>query len=94
MIKPKVYHYSISANTPYTFNFDVDCSTFLVKNMGNDKVQLSYGDEIDNDSYILIMPKTAEVIYSRAYTTPDTETNKVTVLSIGNCDVEIRLLEY
>lgn len=94
MIKPKVYHYSVSANTPYTFNFDVDCSTFLVKNMGTDNLQVSFGDVIDNDSYINVMPKTAEVIYSTAYTVPEAETNQVTVLSVGNCDVEIRLLEF
>ena len=94
MIKPKVYHASISANTPHTFTFDVECSTFLIKNMGTDPVQMSYGNQIDNDSYIIIMPKTAEVIYSASYTTPETETSTITVLSIGNCDIEIRLLEY
>lgn len=94
MITPKVYHYSLSANTPHTFSFDVGCSTFLVKNMGSTVIQLSYGAEIDNDSYINIMPKTAEVIFSRAYTTPETETTTVTALSTGNVDIEIRLLEY
>ena len=94
MIKPKVYHYSLSANTPYTFEFDVECSTFLVKNLGTDKLQVSYGSVIDNDSYIIVMPKTAEVIYSTAYSTPDSETDKLTVLSVANSEVEVRLLEY
>lgn len=94
MIKPKVYHYSVISNTPYTFNFDVDCSTFLVKNMGNENLKLSYGEEIDDESYIIILPKTAEVIYATAVSIPNSETNKITVSSTDNCDVEIRLLEY
>lgn len=94
MIKPKVYHYSVIGNTPYTFNFDVYCSTFLVKNMGNENLKLSYGEEIDDESYIIILPKTAEVIYSTAVSIPNAETNKITVSSTDDCDVEIRLLEY
>lgn len=94
MIKPKVYHYSVSANTPHTFSFDVGCSTFLVKNIGTDILNVSYGTEIDNDSYIKVMPKTAEIIFSTAYTTPDAETTTITVSSASNCDVEIRLLEF
>ena len=94
MIKPKVYHYSVIGNTQYTFNFDVYCSTFLVKNMGNENLKLSYGDEIDDESYIIILPKTAEVVYSTAVSIPNSETNKITVSSTDDCDVEIRLLEY
>lgn len=94
MIKPKVFHYSLSENVPYTFDFGVGCSTFLIKNLGTDIVQLSYGEQIDNDSYMNILPKTAETIFATAYSTPDAEVDKVTVLSVGNVEVEIRLLEY
>ena len=94
MLPLKVYHASINANTPYTFDMDVDCSAFLIKNLGTDPLHVSFGDAIDNDAYVIVMPKTAEVLYSTAVTTPESETNQVTVLSIGNCDVEIRLLEF
>ena len=94
MVPLKAYHASISANTPYTFDMDVECSSFLIKNMGTDPVQVSYGDEIDNDAYVLIMPKTAEVLFATATSKPESETNQITVLSVGNCDIELRLLEY
>lgn len=94
MIKPKVYHASITANTSYTFNLDVDCSTFLVKNLGEESLKVSYGSEIDNDSYVLVMPKTAETIFATMNSTPETETNQLTVLSTAAADVEVRALEY
>lgn len=94
MKKPIVFHYTTTANVPYTFNFGVGCSAFQIKNFSNDQVQLSYGDEIDLNSYMLIAPKTAETIYAEAVATVDSETDKVTVQSVGASAIEIRLLEF
>ena len=94
MIKPKVYHNTLTADTAYTFQFDVDGSTFLVKNFTDSDLQLSYGDAIDDSSYILIPPKIKQIVCSTFTTTPETETDKITVLSASDGMVEIQILEY
>lgn len=94
MIKPKVYHATLTANTPYTFQFDVDGSLFIVKNFTDAMLSVSYGDEIDSNSYQLIPKQFMQQISSTLNTTPETETDKMTVLSSSEGIVEVQILEY
>lgn len=94
MIKPKVYHYTLTASTPYTFQFDVDGSVFLIKNFTDSNLSVSYGDEIDSDSYSLIPKQSSQILYSTQNTTCETETDKITVTSESAGIVEIQILEY
>lgn len=94
MIKPKVYHATLTANTPYTFQFDVDGSLFIVKNFTDATLSVSYGDEIDSNSYQLIPKQFMQQISSTLNTTPETETDKMTVLSSSAGIVEVQILEY
>lgn len=94
MIKPKVYHATLTANTPYTFQFDVDGSLFIVKNFTDATLSVSYGDEIDSNSYQLIPKQFMQQISSTLNTTPETETDKMTVLSSSEGIVEVQILEY
>ena len=94
MIKPKVYHATLTANTPYTFQFDVDGSLFIVKNFTDATLSVSYGNEIDSNSYQLIPKQFMQQISSTLNTTPETETDKMTVLSSSAGIVEVQILEY
>lgn len=94
MVKPKVYHATLTANTPYTFQFDVDGSFFIVKNLTDSILSASYGDAIDNGSYSLIPKQSMFPLCSTFVTRPETETDKITVLSASAGEVEIQILEY
>lgn len=94
MIKPKIYHATITANTPYTFQFDVDGSYFIVKNFTDATLSASYGDAIDSDSYSMIPKQSMFPLCSTLNTTHETETDKITVQSSSEGVVEIQILEY
>jgi hypothetical protein len=94
MIKPKTYHATITANTPYTFQFDVDGSYFIVKNFTDAILSASYGDSIDSNSYSLIPKQSMFPLCSTLTTMEETETDKITVQSSSGGIVEIQVLEY
>lgn len=94
MSVPKVYHYTLTANVPYTFTFDVYGINFLVKNFTQGNLQVSYGDSIDTSSYILIPPTTSELISSSSVNNTESKTNSITVQSASAGDVEVRILDY
>lgn len=94
MIKPKVYHATITANTPYTFQFDVRGSFFYVKNFTDSILTASFGTEIDNSSYNLIPKQSGMPLCSSFVSSPETETDTITVLSESSGIVEIQIMEY
>jgi hypothetical protein len=94
MIKPKVYHATITADTPYTFEFDVSGSFFYVKNFTDSMLTASFGTEIDNNSYNLIPKQSCIPLASSFVSKPETETDRITVLSESSGIVEIQIMEY
>ena len=94
MIKPKIYHATLTANTPYTFTFDVAGSYFIAKNLTTDTLSASFGDAIDNDSHWLIPKNSMQPLCSTLTSTEETETDKITVQSTGSGIAEIQILEY
>ena len=94
MIKPKVFHYTLTADVPYTFTFDVYGINFFVKNLSQGNLQVSYGDSIDPTSYIIIPPTSSELISSYSIDNAESKTDSITVQSTASGDVEIRILDY
>ncbi len=94
MSAPKVYHYTLTADVPYTFTFDVKGIDFLVKNFTQSNLKVSYGDAIDAVNYILVPTKTGELISSSPTDNTESKTESITVESSSGGDVEIRILGY
>lgn len=94
MIKPVIFHKEMEANSTYTFDLGVLVNGFMVKNLTEGDIKVSFGEEIDENSYSLLPTKTAESIFSSYINKEEQRTDKVTIESTGAGIVELRLLEY
>lgn len=94
MIKPIIYHYEIQAEQTYTFNFEVLVGSILVKNLTDGDIKISYGEEIDENSYSFLPTKTSEIIFTSNINREEYRTDKVTVESRGTGIIEIRILDF
>lgn len=94
MIKPIIFHKGMSENSTYTFDFGVLVNGFMVKNLTEGDIKVSFGEEIDENSYSLLPTKTSEIIFTSYINKEEQRTDKVTVQSNLPGIVEIRLLEY
>lgn len=94
MTKPIILHTTLSADTPYTFYLGVYTTNFLVKNLTEGTLSVSYGEAIDNKSYSLLPTYTAEELFVSSIDKIEARTDKITVSSTGAGVVEIRLLDF
>lgn len=94
MIKPTIFHKEMSENSTYTFDLGILVNGFMVKNLTEGDIKVSFGEEIDENSYSLLPSKTAEIIFSSYINKEEQRTDKVTIESTGEGIVEIRILEY
>lgn len=89
-MKIKAYHYEFESAGTHTFTLADKPNVLLIKNFTDNFIYFSYGDEIDNEEYIMMKKDTAEVI---EYTSNDVLENfKVTIEADGTGTVEIRPL--
>lgn len=90
----ETFHHTFSNSGTHTFDLGGEPYSVVVKNLTGGRIKFSFGDEIDtaNDSYVILLKNTAEVI---SYTTwDDTKLETATIEAESAGDVEIRIVEY
>lgn len=94
MRKLETYHYEFLEAGTHTFELPVKPYELLIKNLTSDKIQVSYGTEIDteNDSYSVLPKSTAETF--REPLNDDSTSVNVTVEAEGTGLVELRIVDY
>lgn len=90
----ETFHHTFSGADTYTFNLGFEPGSVLVKNLTGGQIKFSFGDEIDteNDSYVLLLKNTAEIIDYNEWD-GDTVLKTATVQADSAGVVEIRILE-
>lgn len=84
------YHYEFESSGSHTFTLTDKPNILLIKNFTNNFIYFSYGEEINEEEYIVIKKDSAEVI---EYSSNDIlEDFKVTISADGTGIVEIRPL--
>lgn len=94
MIKPIIYHYEMEENGTHTFDFGKLIGSVLVKNLTDGNIKVSYGEEIDENSYSLLPTKTAETIFTSSINREEYRTDKITIESENSGFVEVRILDF
>jgi hypothetical protein len=91
----ETFHYTFSGAGAHTFTLGANPNyELLVKNMSDGVMLVSYGTEIDteNDSYISVLPKTAEILSYKA-SGENEEQLSITVSAESAGTIEIRVVD-
>ena len=90
----ETFHHTFSGAETHTFDLGGEPYSVLVKNLTGGNIKFSFGDTIDteNDSYVIVLKNTAEVINYSVWDNVYLKTATVQAEEEGV--VEIRILEY
>lgn len=82
-------------NETKTFEFDVNVSEFLVKNLTDEDILVCFGNEFDENTSICIPSYTSQIITENLRRdTAEYLHNSVIVKATGEGEVEVQCLEY
>lgn len=86
----RVFHHTFTEAGTKTFNLNAAPHTVLVKNLGNNTIIFSWGQEIDNDAYSELPGNSAE---QYEYDLPRRDPLFTTINATGATHVELRIID-
>lgn len=89
-MKIPVYHLTFNSSGIQTINFNRDLHSMLVKNLTDDKILFSWGNQIDPLEYVIIPPDMGELIEYCEITHGNIN---ATVQALGTGTVEFRVID-
>lgn len=86
----RVFHHTFAGAGTKTFNLNAAPHSVLVKNMSDNAIKFSWGQDIDNNDYSDLPGNLAELF---EYDPPRSEDLYVTIEATGAGKIEIRIID-